>query len=246
MSERPSPFDDRAELYRKSGDLATSIATQHFKLPIDDLTSESWRELMGLLREVDTWADDTDVTSQEVLDALDSFAIFRNRYPAITPENLGDETHSTMLIRTQRILHLGACASNSTTPARFVAFRILEAKESANLFADTATPHVATQPVFHEEFIPTLQALSEGATLWDSLVDAREDYSTGKQILKPSSEYYSKVLGALVRRIIRADGSLMHLEPIKHIATKAGLRILNRVKNGIPEYSNLHRFIKHK
>jgi hypothetical protein len=107
------PLDDRAGAYRKSGDMVAAIARRHNHLDIDDTTQERWRQLMGLMREVDTWADDTDATHEEVLLGLMDFGLFQERYPALAPGELTFESHLAMLTRARRILKVGERASRN-------------------------------------------------------------------------------------------------------------------------------------
>ena len=237
------PIDDRAEAYRKSGDLVAAIARSHNHLDVDELTVERWRQLMGLMREVDTWADDTDATREDVLMGLIDFSIFKDRYPALAPGQLKIETHLSLLKRADRILKVGEFASRELSVRRFVALRVIEARETVNMLGDVATPHVAEQPGFDEEFMPVVRALGEAATLWDSLIDGRQDVRAGKQVLEPGAEYHSALTGAMLRRVKLGGAALLHFAPYVHLGAKAGERVVNRVKNGVPEYSTLHRML---
>ena len=235
------PIDDRAEAYRKSGDLVAAIARRHSEIDVDEMTLERWRQLMGLMREVDTWADDTDATREEVLDGLMDFGMFQDRYPALAPGELPIDAHLSMLRRADRILKVGELASRELSVRRFIAFRAIEARETVNMFGDTATLHVTEQPKFEGDFLPVLRALGEAATLWDSLIDGRQDVRDGKQTLQPDAEYYSEITKALLRRVKLGGKALLHAELYVHLGAKAAARVKNRLKNGIPEYSTLHR-----
>lgn len=236
------PLDDRADAYAKSGDMLAAIARRHYHITVDDLTQARWRQVMGLMREVDTWADDTDATPDDVIDGLGSFDLFRERYPDLTPEALGDEAHEAVLRRTVRVLKLGERVAQATTPQRYVALRTVEGTEAVNLLEDTATIHVAEQPGFEEDLMPTLRALGEAATLWDSIIDGGKDYRTGKQALKPNAEYYARLSGAMLQRARLGGAALLHIEPNVHLGIKVGKRVVNRLKNGVPEYSSLRTF----
>jgi hypothetical protein len=246
MSKREEPFDrpldDRAEAYTKSGDIIASIARRHNHIDIDETTHARWRQLMGLMREVDTWADDTDATHQDVLDGLADFDTFSSRYPDLAPESLDNLARGAVLWRTARILKLGERAAQTTSAHRFVAFRILEAREAVNLFADTSTAHVSEQPGFDDEFMPTGRALGEAATLWDSIVDGPKDKRTGKQVVATNFEYYARLATAMIQRAKVGGRAALHIEPNLHLLSKLGKRFTNRLKNGVPEYSNLRIF----
>lgn len=239
-------WDDRAPAYRKSGDLAVAIATQHHGLDIDISTHQRWRQLMGLMREVDTWADETTSTAEEVCAGLANFDDFKELYPQLAPEVLEPETQAALLRRTARILQLGGQAAQAVSVERFVALRIAEARESVNLFEDTATPHVTEQPRFAAEFMPTLRALGEAATLWDSLIDGKQDTCFGKQTVKTGPEYYKKVTAAMLARTKVGGAALLHSGPFIHLGLKGGMRLMNRVKHGIPAYSTLRLFQRHR
>lgn len=233
-------WDDRAPAYLKSGDLAVAIARQHHGIDIDATTHQRWRQLMGLMREIDTWVDDTDVSSQEVYEGLRGFDDFKELYPELAPDSLGLDAQHALLQRTAKILQLGTYIAQTDSVERFVALRIAEARESVNLFEDTATQHVAEQPQFTSEFMPTLRSLGEAATLWDSLIDGRHDTRIGKQLLTPSQEYYAKVTAAMLQRAKLGGAALLHRGPLLQVGIKGGLRVLNRIDHGIPEYSTLH------
>jgi hypothetical protein len=233
------PFDDRADAYRKSGDLATAIAHSHCGIEVDETTQERWRQLMGLMREVDTWADDTDVEPGEVIDSLIDFSLFEERYPALAPGALDKDARDNLVGRAARILKVGQWAAKEQSIKRFMTLRVIEARETVNMFDDVATPEVVEQPAFREDFIPTLRALGEAATLWDSLIDGRKDVREGKQALKPNTEYYARLTGAMLRRVKLGGGALLHVEPNIQVGIKVGQRIRNRIRNGITPYSSL-------
>jgi hypothetical protein len=243
MSEQGKPFstplDDRAELYGKWGDMVGAIARRHHNIDVDELTQTRWHELMGLMREVDTWADDTGTDEMQVLGGIADFSMFQDRYPHLAPDALSEPAIEAIAYRTVRILKLGRQAAEVTSVPRYVALRVIEAREAVNLFADTATPHVTEQPDFNDAFMPTLRALGEAATLWDSIIDGRRDVRTGKQKLAPTKEYYTQLSGAMMRRIKLGGAAMLHVEPNVHLAIQAGWRVANRVRKGVPEYSSL-------
>lgn len=239
-------WDDRAPAYLKSGDLAAAMATEHYGLDIDPTTHQRWRQLMGLMREVDTWADDTDVSPEEVQAGLKDFSSFRDIYPALAPGEVNPETSDSLLRRTAKILRLGHYASAAVSPDRFVALRIAEARESVNLFEDVATNYVRQQPDFELRFMPGLRALGEAATLWDSLIDGKSDWRRGDQALKPSPEYYRQTTAAMLQRTKLGGAALLHMKPLAHLGVKGVIRAVNRVTHGVPEYSTLRLFHRQK
>lgn len=239
-------WDDRAPAYLKSGDLAVAMATEHYGLDIDDTTHQRWRQLMGLMREVDTWADDTGVSPEVVQEGLRDFTSFKVLYPALAPGEVGPETSAALLRRTAKILHLGQYASAAASPRRFVALRIAEARESVNLFEDVATDHVRQQEGFDLQFMPGLRALGEAATLWDSLIDGKSDWRKGDQALKPNPEYYAQTTKAMLQRTKLGGAALLHVKPLVHLGAKGVLRAVNRLQHGVPEYSTLRLFHRQK
>jgi hypothetical protein len=235
-------IDDRARAYMKLGDMVTAIARYHTHVDVDETTAARWRQVMGLMREVDTMADDTDATSEDVIDRLKDFSTFKERYPDLAPDALDEYTQEAMLSRTRRILKLGAWAAKTTSVERFVALRILEAREAVNLFEDLASESVAEQPEFTERFMPILRAMGEISTLWDSVTDGRADVGLGRQAVVPDGEYYKKHLGAIGERLKITRGSMTHIKPQYYFAAHVGIRAVNRIKgfkDGIPEYSTL-------
>lgn len=236
---RTEPIDDRARAYMKLGDMVTAIARRHTHIDVDETTAARWRQVMGLMREVDTLADDTDASAEDVMRSLEDFSNFKDRYPDLAPDATDEHTQQTMLKRTKRILKLGAWAAETISVKRFVALRILEAREAVNLFEDTATEYVAQQPEFSERFMPILRAMGEISTLWDSITDGRTDVKLGRQVLVPDGDYRKQHFAAIGERLKITRGSMTHIKPMYHFAAHAGIRVVNRVKNGIPEYSTM-------
>jgi len=233
------PLDDRADLYRTSGDLVAAIARHHTGLTVDDATHERWRQIMGLMREVDTWADDTAATNSEVLAGLQDFSRFDGRYPELAPGKLDDDSRNALLRHTARILKLGRYASQVTDPRRFSLLRAAEGRRSVELLAIVATDSVTEQPDFQTKFLPLIKSLGEAATLWDSAVDAYDDKRSGKQVAPPGPRLYGRLLFDMAVRGKPGGRALMHTNVLKHILIKGALRVSNRLRNGVPEYSNL-------
>ncbi|MEO7904335.1 MAG: hypothetical protein ABIR91_00925, partial [Candidatus Saccharimonadales bacterium] len=212
--ESTQPFDDRAYAYLKSGDLVTAIARQHCRVDVDTTSHLRWRQLMGLMREVDTWADDSDVSRDVVITGLYDFVLFKDRSPDLTTAATGDVVHAAVLRRAEYILQLGDVISQTTTLDDFVELRIQEAYETVNLFADTATPHVSEQAAFADDFLPTVRALGAAATLYDSMVDGKKDVQQGKQVLVPNREYYQALGKATVQQGKLGGAALLHVGPL--------------------------------
>lgn len=181
MTERSDYiFDDRAESFLQVGEVAAHVAERHAGVTLDTATHERWRQLMALLREVDTLADDDKMPADELMVALRDFSIFGERYPALSPDTIGAEKHAALLGRTQRLLHLSELVSRESSVKRFTALRVAEGRETANLLQDSASETVVSQPGFAERFMPAIRSLGVTATLIDSILDAHVDKRTGK------------------------------------------------------------------
>lgn len=233
-------YDDRAQVYHKSGDLLVAVARQHHNLDIDDATHARWRQLMGLMREVDTWLDDSPVSSDEVIAELASFRQFAGRYPNLTVEEVGANKHESMVKRAALIAQIGERVMSTLDLSEFIELRIQEAEETVNLLGDAATDHVTTQPEFDTEFLPTVRALGAAATLFDSLIDGHRDAKEGKQIIRPNWRYYKEVSLAMKDKGKIGGKALLHPAPWLHIGVKGFERTVNRARHGMKSYSNLN------
>lgn len=242
MPHFESAYDDRAETFLQIGDVARMIAERHCDLTVDDVTHERWRELLGLLREVDTLADDTTIAPGQVIEKLDEFTFFAERYPALTPESLDAPVRAAMLQRVERILKLGQHIGRAETMQRFVALRTKEGRETAAFLSDTATPDVSAQPAFHSRFMPVMTSLAVTANLVDSMLDGRMDYKAEKIAHPPNGEFYR----ALGRNALEAakDGfpAVYHWPVMGEFAIMSWNRLKNRMKHGGSATSSVHIF----
>lgn len=231
-------YDDRAWVYRKSGDLLATIASQHHKLTIDEVTHERWCELMGLMREVDTWLDDTAVSSDEVMQELRDFTQFKALYPELDAAAIGADVHERMVGRVAIVAAAGAQIATTQNIDEFIQLRTLEAFETVNCVGDAATTAVREQPAFEEKFLPTMRALGAAATLFDSLIDARQDCHEGKQQIEPTTQYYVAVARAMKEQGKQGYQALLRPSVVNQIARKGIARSLNRARHGMTPYSN--------
>ena len=235
-------IDDRAESFLQVGDVARKVAERHSNVDVDAVTHERWRQLMGLLREVDTLVDDTDTTKEQAVTMLDDFALFADRYPALTPALLGEDTHEKLLARTRQLLKIGEFVASATSVDRFVKLRINEGRQTANLLSDSATPYVLQQPAFYDSFLPTMQALGVAASTIDSITDARVDYRSQKLTLTPNSRYYTQLIKATAEYAPRGVMALLHPVIMKEFAFMSTVRLRNRMRHGMTESSSFNNF----
>ena len=237
-------YDDRAESFFSVGDVTYEVATKHCGLKVDELTHERWRQLLGLLREVDTMHDDLGVEADEVIDRLELFEDFAERYPELTPDKLG-QAHDKLLRRTRQLLKLGAYVSSADSVERFVALRVNEARHTANLLEDSATPETVNQPEFYDSFLPAMQSLGIAASTIDSMLDGRMDLRDGKMSLRPNAEYYAKLGGATLHHMGPGLRSLMSPKIMYEFARMSKMRLDNRLQNRNSRTTSL-RIFRHK
>ena len=178
-------WDDNYTYYQQLADLLGSIAHSHSKVDIDEKTLLRWRDLMGIMREIDTEADDSGAKHSEVLSKLENFEIFEDRYPHIAPNVIGQQTFDRLVSRTQKILKLGEFVSKATVSSRYIKLRTAEAINTAEVFRDGATEHVNSQDRFNNNFMPLLTTMAITSCFIDSAHDLKDDYAEGKSELQP-------------------------------------------------------------
>lgn len=71
--------DDRSDSFRMIGDIIATIAHNH-GIDVDAQTNERWRDVLSLLREFDTLADDSGISHHDALQELASFDRFAEHY----------------------------------------------------------------------------------------------------------------------------------------------------------------------
>lgn len=242
MDKFYNSLDDRAESFLQVGTVAKKIAEDHVGLSVDDVTHERWSQLMGLLREVDTLADDGDISSEQVLARLNDFSEFSERYPALTRNQLGNDVTEVLINRTDRVLRIGKSIAQTTSIQRFTALRIVEGREVATYLADTATEAVREQPGFNEEFLPTMQSMAVTANLLDSLTDGRADFKHGKVMRRADAEFYKTLLGQVPRHAKLGRRALMHTSVMQEFGLMSWNRLVNRVRHRDSVTTSLNNF----
>lgn len=246
MNSFEQAFDDRAESFLQVGSVARKVAQIHCGVEIDDTTDHRWQQLMGLLREVDTLADDKHVPTSDILAELEDFSLFKARYPDLTPDALGRDPQERLLRRTGRIFKLSDELARTTNISRFVALRIVEGRETANFLEDAASNVVKDQDNFSHDFMPTIRSMAVTANLIDSITDARADYADGKLAFKPSREYYGALLNSIPWNSALGSRAIMHMPVLGEFATMSWNRLVNRVKHRDSSTTSLRVFRQEK
>lgn len=240
--ENRQPLDDRADSFLQVGDVAYHVAETHAGVLVDETTHERWRQLMALLREFDTLVDDTAISQEEALARLHDFTEFEARYQALRPEELGGETFGRLYRRTERVLKLGHFVAAADTPERFVALRVNEGRQTANLLQDSATDYVSSQENFSTRFLPAIRSLGATACTLDSITDARQDYLSGKINITPDAKYYRQLAGASLAHAAPGTRALLHRPVMRQFVIMSAARLRNRITNGVSPSSSLHNF----
>lgn len=197
-------WDERYGSYIQLADLLSVIAQERTGVHIDEPTLGRWRDLMGIMREIDTFADsqeDSPAKIEAVLEALRGFDIFGERYPSITNEAISSDMRRHLLRRTRNILLLGRRAATTTSNRRLVTLRGAEAVQTAEIFADSASPEVLSQENFSGVFMPLLREMGVAACFLDSLHDADDDYQAGQLGKKPTIAYKAWLSAGIMRRV---------------------------------------------
>ena len=226
MSASPDTdnWDPTYPAYYQLADVLKSMAQSHAKVNIDDTTLLRWREVMGVMREVDTQYDDTSTSSESILGELRGFERFQNRYPHISPTALGPVTHEHLMSRASRILKLGRFVSEAETPYRYLRLRAAEAVQTVAVFADTATDDVLSQPRFAQKFMPGLRSLGIAAYLLDSAHDISYDYMHNKADLKPTRRFRVQALAASARHTLPFLPMSLHAPVMQELRRAAHIR----------------------
>jgi hypothetical protein len=144
-----------------------------------------------------------------------------------------------VLDHTRTILGLGEDMAEETDINNFIELRKVEAYFTATLIGSFATKYVREQPGFNE-CMWRFTGLGIGATLADSLIDARADYAQGKTKLEPTGTFYKRIGADAMRHAKPHAGTVLDGEGLKLRAKMFGKRITNRLANGITPHSNLH------
>lgn len=236
-------YDDRSQSYAMVGDMLATIARCEYGVSVDDLTLQRWRQAAGLMREFDTLADDSRLSTEQAMEIIDDYDVFRDQYPELDHSSLPLDVRQTMVSRVAYILHLGELLSHEEDPLEFRDLRGEEATQTTMLFVDCASEATAEQPQFADEFVPTLISLGKVANYGDSIVDARRDYIERKIAIKPDRKFYS-TLGRAALHEWRLNGSAM-ISPkmIKLLVSHWKSRLSNRLDNKPSSYSSINSLL---
>jgi len=217
-------LDETASYYPQLADLLTSVATSHCNVAIDQTTHSRWRDVMGLMRDVDTNAD-AGLDRSVISDQLATFEQLNERYPSLNPELLGPETHQALQHRALHILQIGRLISLQDSPRRYTMLRSAEARHTAHLFSDSATNAVQQQPTFKHSFMPLLERMAISATLLDSAVDAGKDFAGGKITLRLRPHDRLRILGSAFREAIPVVPAAAHAPVLGQLGVSAYLHL---------------------
>lgn len=211
--ERES-WNDQADRYRQLGDLLRVIAEDHCGIAVDHTTHQRWREIMGLMTEVDNYVDNRIVTGtgtpEELVAELEAFIRFRDRYPHLAPEVVDQQTWQAMKGTATDIISSFLVLRETQTYEDYMAARRTEAEATAGLFAACATDTVREQPAFYGEFMPILERVGVGACFLDSANDLADDYKSGISSLDPRIGYRLRLLGSAFREALPEIGVARH------------------------------------
>lgn len=224
-------IDDRAWGYRLIGENICQLAESSCSLKLDTTTKERWCQLLGLLREVDTLADERSSSNDTAIASLQNYSIFAADYPALQPSELGDARFTTMVERTQEILHIGRAISQAGDKHTYIELRKAEAYYSAQLLADAATDAVTHQPTFGK-FMHCITGFGIGANLVDSMLDAPYDYARQKSNLKPSVSLYASLGKDILRHTLPHMHRALHPTTLRGRRKAAYHRIVHRLTYG--------------
>jgi len=224
-------LDDTAGYYPQLADLLTSVAASHCDVAIDQTTHMRWRDIMGLMRDVDTNAD-AGLDRSIITDQLATFDQLSEHYPSLNPESLGPKTHQALQHRALHILRIGSLISLQDTLRRYTLLRGSEARHTAYLFSDSATDAVQQQPAFKHSFMPLLERMAISATLLDSVVDAGKDFAGGKITLQLRSIDRLKILGLASREAIPVIPAAAHISVLGQLSISAFLHMKRHLLYG--------------
>ena len=244
--------DDRSEAYKMLADSLKHVA-EKCGVTLDQATYVRWQQAGALMREFDTIVDEGTLGKDvDPMTVLRNFSFFASRYPDLTPKVLGDETFDDAVANVGEIVTLGQEIATTTDVNEYIELRKFEAYYTSKAFIDLATPEVKERnEQGFNEFAWRLTGLSITANLGDSLLDARNDFRTGKTALAPSWELYKGLAFDAARHGRRHVRYVLDPEGAVHRARMMSRRIHNRWTSiregkGIPEYSNLRMIMPNR
>ena len=231
-------IDDRIEGYRSVGDTLGHLALRS-GVDVDDTTLDRWRDLMGLMREFDTYVDEIVGDDSKAMAVLADFNFFRERYPTLDRPIIGVGRFDALLENTQTILEIGKSISRETDGSNLIDLRTAEAYYTAEMLRIAATDGVRDQEEFNT-FMWHATGLGIAANLGDTMLDARTDFARGKTQFEPTWGFYRQVGRAVSRHAMPHMTVALHSETIRLRTIMLWRRISNRLRNGATPYSNLH------
>lgn len=156
---------------------------------------------MALMREVDDMLDDQQTPQETVLQRLTDFDEFAERYPSLAPTSDNLAAHQRLHNTTADILHAGNQLTTARSLDDYISYRTSEARSTAQLFEDSATEEVRSQPATSQRFIPLVQTLGEAACFLDSAKDLPKDYQAGRTQLPPTLSHRRQLLSTSFRKL---------------------------------------------
>lgn len=182
------------ESFRQLAALLGEIAEHHSHISMDTLTLVRWSDTNALMREVDDMIDDQNIPADHVLNRLYEFDEFHDRYPSLAPNNENLSAHRRLHATAEKIISTEKQLAAATTLDAYILHRTEEAHATAQLFEDSASEAVRSQPELQQNFIPLLQALGEAACFLDSAKDLPKDYRAGRTQLQPTFSHRRQLL----------------------------------------------------
>lgn len=230
--------DDRSDSFRMLGGVIATIAENH-GIEIDETTRVRWSELLGLLREFDTFVDDQQVPEDDALLELFHFGRFKDNYPNLGPPEVAQEVHLKMVRRVALILEHGRHLRYTTDPRDFLHHRSEEVDHTAELLADCATGDVLTQAGFYTRFMPTLRTMGRAANFIDTLTDFRKDKQEEKVSIKGTPAFYRLIGASAISEFVHASHIFADPRVLKQFYAMSAMRLKNRLEHGKRPYSSL-------
>lgn len=184
---------------------------------------------MALMREVDDMVDEQQVPQEAILQRLIDFDEFAERYPSLAPTSDNLLAHQRLHSTAADILHAGDQLATARSIDDYISYRTSEARATAQLFEDSATEEVRSQPETSQRFIPLLQTLGEAACFLDSAKDLPKDYQANRTQLAPTLAHRTQLLRACVERVPDML-SILHHRPIhRQLGNAAIIHIARRL-----------------
>lgn len=236
MSEYDTTYWNRdADQYHQLGDVLRVIAEDYCNVSIDSTTHVRWREMMGLITEVDAYVDDRIVsgekTEQDMTEELRRFDRFRNRYPHLAPEVVGEDTWRRMEQTARDVVGHFQDLIQATDYDDYVECRTAEALATAELFSVCATEGVKSDPAFEEKFMVRLREMAVSACLLDSANDLPRDVREGRASLSPTLRNRGNLLQESIKLSLPQMDMLRHVSVCREMGRAAILHAARHMKS---------------